>query len=481
MSSEAETTREISSDSSDSGREVVISPLAPCPLHELPDRRRELGLEHRRRPRSRPDPRYVGWADLPRLSAQAAPRPAAPRRGEQQNAARESSEERPARASPRPRPMARRGRPAPAAAPPRVATPPREPEPRPRKKPRRVPLRPPSSSPESEPDSAPRNVARRRRVEPVQRAPPPPPSGPPLPRSAIPLSPKQRLQRDWQAKCRAAGAAPVVVGEPGDEAVPELVDGFRWIETGYDLGEGFSQEKFEDFLVSCDCGDICEDAEACACQQELRGEDGQGPESCAYDANGLFKFDRDWGSLIIECHKRCSCRPTCPSRVAQRPRDVKIQIFKTRYCGWGVKALYDLPKGKVLGLYTGKLITRAEAAEARDPNRSYIFDLDARETDQDVQEDMKYSVDAYKQGNWTRFVNHSCESNLEVVSVFWDIPASSNRPYLAFVAKEDIPKGTELTIDYDPKAARDKKGKRRQAGGKECNCGAKHCRRRIPV
>lgn len=243
-----------SSDSSDSGSDVTISPLAACPLHELPDRRRELGLGPHRRPRSRADPRYVGWADLPRLSAQAAPRPAAPRReqrGQQQSPARESSEERPARASPRPRPtvsdallspqmssltsdQARRGRPAPAAAPQRAATPPpREPEPRPRKKPRRVPLRPPSSSPDPEPNSAPRNPAHRKRVEPVQRA--PPQSGPPLPRDVIPLSPKQRLQREWQAKCRAARAASIVIGEHGDEAMPNLVDDFKWIETGYDL------------------------------------------------------------------------------------------------------------------------------------------------------------------------------------------------------------------------------------------------------
>lgn len=39
--------------------------------------------------------------------------------------------------------------------------------------------------------------------------------------------------------------------------------------------------------------------------------------------------------------------------MAQRPRDIAIEIFKTRRNGWGARATEPLPKGKVLGLYTG--------------------------------------------------------------------------------------------------------------------------------
>ena len=44
---------------------------------------------------------------------------------------------------------------------------------------------------------------------------------------------------------------------------------------------------------------------------------------------------------------------SCPNRVAQLPRDVAVDIFKTTNRGWGVRPLVDVKQGKVLGIYTG--------------------------------------------------------------------------------------------------------------------------------
>jgi hypothetical protein len=44
---------------------------------------------------------------------------------------------------------------------------------------------------------------------------------------------------------------------------------------------------------------------------------------------------------------------SCPNRVAQLPRDVPVDIFKTPNRGWGVRAPVDIERGKVLGVYTG--------------------------------------------------------------------------------------------------------------------------------
>ena len=57
-----------------------------------------------------------------------------------------------------------------------------------------------------------------------------------------------------------------------------------------------------------------------------------------------------------------------------------------------------------------------------------------------------------------------------------------NTPYIAFVAKEVIPAGTELTLDYNPFAAMVKtkgkgKGKAmKPPGARDCLCGAGTCR-----
>lgn len=56
--------------------------------------------------------------------------------------------------------------------------------------------------------------------------------------------------------------------------------------------------------------------------------------------------------------QNCSCRRrACPNRVAQQPRNVPIEVFRTRDCGWGARATIDLAKGKVVGIYTGYTFT----------------------------------------------------------------------------------------------------------------------------
>ena len=70
----------------------------------------------------------------------------------------------------------------------------------------------------------------------------------------------------------------------------------------------------------------------------------------------------------------------------------------------------------------------------------------------------------------------------------------SNRPFIVFVAKEDIPSKTEFTVDYDPEAGEEHdrnqvaeqqpKGKRKRTasnsplpdGTKPCMCGSEMCR-----
>lgn len=53
--------------------------------------------------------------------------------------------------------------------------------------------------------------------------------------SPPPASPRQRLERKWNVACQAAGVALVAVGELNADAAPQLAEGFKWIEAGYDL------------------------------------------------------------------------------------------------------------------------------------------------------------------------------------------------------------------------------------------------------
>ncbi|KAI0662388.1 hypothetical protein C8Q70DRAFT_557172 [Cubamyces menziesii] len=294
---------------------------------------------------------------------------------------------------------------------------------------------------------------------------------------------RQALQQRWAKKL--CGSAPVTfVNEVNAEEVPRLVDGFEYIERAYVRAPDVPANDLSDCLVSCECDDRCYDAEECGCQDpsELRNEAGK--RIYAYNRKRLFNFQLPPGMEVIECNKSCSCDEGCQNRVAQLPRDVPIEIFRTPECGWGARATVPLVRGKVVGIYTGQLIRREEADRRYDERRSYIFDLDVHESADDDEEEQgdRFSVDGYAYGNWTRFVNHSCEPNMRVFPVVWDTIPELNQPYLAFVATEDIPARTELTIDYDPKAgeeARSAQRGRRQAtpeGARECKCGTDSCR-----
>jgi len=105
-------------------------------------------------------------------------------------------------------------------------------------------------------------------------------------------------------------------------------------------------------FTACDCT-ICHDPSKCDCQVPSELKDDHGQKISAYSDNGLFLFRVPGGVEVLECNKCCRCEIACSNRVAQKPRDVGIEIFKTLQRGWAARATCDLEVGKVLGIYTG--------------------------------------------------------------------------------------------------------------------------------
>ncbi|KAF7303629.1 SET-domain-containing protein [Mycena indigotica] len=287
---------------------------------------------------------------------------------------------------------------------------------------------------------------------------------------------RHHVQTEWTKLARAAGAAPIeFVNSIDDEEVPPGINSlFRYTERDYIMNFGISLPTK---IVGCDCRQTCSHSSGPSCHQNTP----------AYNPHGLFMFNTH---EIVECNKSCSCPPDCMNRVAQRPRQIPIQVVKTDTRGWGVQSPMSIPRGKMLGLYTGMLIKRETADHLT--KASYCFDLDARENLDDDEEDMAaehmYSVDAFPAGNWTRFINHSCDPNMETRTVIFDSNPTDNVGYIVFVACKDIPPFTELTFDYNPHqqrkfemmSMRDRldylKNERRHHADTRCFCGSGACR-----
>ncbi|EGN99339.1 hypothetical protein SERLA73DRAFT_73872 [Serpula lacrymans var. lacrymans S7.3] len=286
---------------------------------------------------------------------------------------------------------------------------------------------------------------------------------------------RSSLEKAWNKVTGKAYAATVeIVNDIDDEQIPP-VGQFKYVENKYMYDDDLKDIATADIghFLMCDCHE-CTDASECHCQVVSDLTDPSGKKIFAYK-EGLFTFNVPSGVEVIECNNRCNCDVfTCKNRVAQKPRDVPIEVFKTRNTGWGARAVVPVEAGKVLGIYTGTLTRREDVENLPESHMGYLFDLDCTESEDDNDTGDKYSVDSYECGNWTRFINHSCNPNLSVYAVVYDTVRGMNIPYLAFAAIKDIPARAELTINYYPAAEMDDDTLMQK--GSQCMCGSPGCR-----
>ncbi|XP_064649303.1 histone-lysine N-methyltransferase EHMT2-like [Lineus longissimus] len=187
-------------------------------------------------------------------------------------------------------------------------------------------------------------------------------------------------------------------------------------------------------LQSCACEDDCS-SHVCVCSRNS--------VRCWYDKEGhLIKdFNQMEPPLLFECNHNCRCWTTCNNRVVQNGITCRLQLFRTRGRGWGVRTLLDIPQGTFLCEYIGEIISDSEADRREDD--SYLFDLDNKDGE-------TYCIDARKYGNVARFINHLCEPNIVPVKVFID-HQDLRFPRICFFSSREIKAGEELGFDYGEK------------------------------
>jgi hypothetical protein len=163
----------------------------------------------------------------------------------------------------------------------------------------------------------------------------------------------------------------------------------------------------------------------------------------------------------IECHDACACSVRCGKvkkkqrRCLNRQSDSRIErhlaVVQTLHKGWALKSLAPITCGDAVVDYFGELISNQEAVRrgaVRDNSAdaagggggNFVLSFDEVFPSRTV----RTCVDASRSGSAGRFVNHSCEPNLEVRAV----RQGSFLPTLVFWAVRDIASGEELTMDY---------------------------------
>lgn len=222
--------------------------------------------------------------------------------------------------------------------------------------------------------------------------------------------------------------------------------------------------------AGCSCVGGCQPGNFnCPCVQKNGGY-------LPYSAAGLLA---DLKSVVYECGPSCQCPPNCRNRASQVGLKFRLEVFRTKNKGWGLRSWDPIRAGTFICEYAGEVIDNARVEELGGENEDdYIFDstriyqqLEIFPGDTEAPKiPSPLYITARNEGNVARFMNHSCSPN-----VLWRPVLRENKNesdlHVAFYAIRHIPPMMELTYDYGivlPLKVGQKK--------KKCLCGSVKCR-----
>lgn len=161
-----------------------------------------------------------------------------------------------------------------------------------------------------------------------------------------------------------------------------------------------------------------------------------GTETACVDSNCL-----NFASRFLCIPGTCLAGQHCGNIAFHRRKHPRFKPFFTAdQRGWGLRVEENIKKGTFVTEYVGEIIdrdtldTRLKDAQRQRSSEYYMMDL----TNDLI-------VDAKFKGNWSRFINSSCEPNCATQK--WT-DSSSGQTHVGIFAIVDIPKGTELTYNY---------------------------------
>ncbi|KAL0346109.1 UNVERIFIED_CONTAM: Histone-lysine N-methyltransferase, H3 lysine-9 specific SUVH1 [Sesamum radiatum] len=104
--------------------------------------------------------------------------------------------------------------------------------------------------------------------------------------------------------------------------------------------------------TGCHCLGGCQPGDThCPCSQK---NDGLLP----YSSLGVLFTNK---SLIYECGLTCACPPNCRSRMSQAGIKVRLEVFKTKNRGWGLRSWDPIRAGGFICEYAGDIIKASTA------------------------------------------------------------------------------------------------------------------------
>ncbi|KAM1369532.1 hypothetical protein ACFX2I_040005 [Malus domestica] len=163
-------------------------------------------------------------------------------------------------------------------------------------------------------------------------------------------------------------------------------------------------------LRGCHCLDGCSASEPCSCVMKNGGV-------LPYDNNG---HRTNKNALVYECGPLCKCPSSCKNRVSQHGIRFRLEVFRTKSKGWGVRSHSFIQEGSFICEYAGEI----------------------------VQDNDDLAIRSTEHGNVGRFVNHSSCPNLFCQAILYDHD-DLRMPHMVLFSKKNIAPKQELTCDYN--------------------------------
>lgn len=202
----------------------------------------------------------------------------------------------------------------------------------------------------------------------------------------------------------------------------------------------------------CECKYSCSDD--CICVRKNGGE-------LPYSSYGYLLRGKP---VIFECGVTCKCAYGCGNRVAQRGLRKKMEVFRTRELGWGVRSLDLIHAGEFICEYAGVMVTK-EQGEIMSMNGDTLvypgrfagtWKLWGNLSDvypgnvppsYPTLPPIDCAMDVSTMRSVAAFIRHSKEPNVMVQFVFHD-HNNLKFPRVMLFALENISPLTELSLDY---------------------------------
>ncbi|KIW17352.1 hypothetical protein PV08_04544 [Exophiala spinifera] len=191
------------------------------------------------------------------------------------------------------------------------------------------------------------------------------------------------------------------------------------------------------------------------------------------EANGDPRFNAQGRCYSCDKTANCSCTMSDYYERHNGQPDALVELFDTEKLGTGVRALQALRKGAMLGEYIGEIYPLRDVSRYR--TEMYVFGMEVGQRRQTKRRKgagqngdagggpVNLIVDPAIYGNWTRYINHSCEPNAA-----YTFATIGQRQVILIQALRDINFGEEVTSDYGEGYFTNMNLK--------CVCGAEKCR-----